>query len=105
MMATGATIWTRSAGTLATFSVRLRDKGFEVEYHGPDEPLPEPESGCLRVTGWRAVWPRFQGRFDRRLKWFIHNVYEPSLDLALRFFLLIQQALDTVVELLRGRLQ
>jgi signal transduction histidine kinase len=28
-------------GTLATFSVRLRDKGFEVEYHGPDEPLPE----------------------------------------------------------------
>lgn len=29
------------AGTLATFSVRLRDKGFEVEYHGPDEPLPE----------------------------------------------------------------
>jgi multidrug efflux pump subunit AcrB len=37
------------------------------------------------VTGWRAVWPRFQGRFDRRLKWFIHNVYEPSLDLALRW--------------------
>ena len=28
-------------GTLATFSVRLRDKGFEVEYHGPEEPLPE----------------------------------------------------------------
>jgi signal transduction histidine kinase len=29
------------AGTLATFTVRLRDKGFDVEYHGPDEPLPE----------------------------------------------------------------
>ena len=29
------------AGTLSTFSVRLRDKGFELEYHGPDEPLPE----------------------------------------------------------------
>lgn len=29
------------AGCLATFSVRLRDKGFEVEYHGPEEPLPE----------------------------------------------------------------
>jgi signal transduction histidine kinase len=29
------------AGTLATFSVRLRDKGFEVQYHGPDDPLPE----------------------------------------------------------------
>ncbi|MGD9020608.1 MAG: HAMP domain-containing sensor histidine kinase [Lysobacterales bacterium] len=29
------------AGTLAAFSVRLRDKGFAVEYHGPDEPLPE----------------------------------------------------------------
>lgn len=29
------------AGTLATFSVRLRDKGFDVEFHGPDEPLPE----------------------------------------------------------------
>ena len=29
------------AGTLATFSVRLRDKGFEVEYQGPDEPLPD----------------------------------------------------------------
>ena len=28
-------------GTLATFTVRLRDKGFEVEFHGPDEPLPE----------------------------------------------------------------
>ena len=29
------------AGTLSTFTVRLRDKGFEVSYHGPDEPLPE----------------------------------------------------------------
>ncbi len=31
------------AGTLATFTVRLRDKGFEVSYQGPDEPLPEVE--------------------------------------------------------------
>jgi signal transduction histidine kinase len=29
------------AGTLATYTVRLRDKGFEVDYAGPDEPLPE----------------------------------------------------------------
>ena len=29
------------AGTLATFTVRLRDKGFDVSYQGPDEPLPE----------------------------------------------------------------
>jgi signal transduction histidine kinase len=29
------------AGTLATYTVRLRDKGFEVNYEGPDEPLPE----------------------------------------------------------------
>ncbi len=29
------------AGTLSTFTVRLRDKGFEVSYQGPDEPLPE----------------------------------------------------------------
>jgi len=29
------------AGTLSTFTVRLRDKGFEVSYHGPEEPLPE----------------------------------------------------------------
>ena len=29
------------AGTLATFGVRLRDKGFEVEFHGPEEPLPD----------------------------------------------------------------
>ncbi len=29
------------AGTLATYTIRLRDKGFEVEYTGPDEPLPE----------------------------------------------------------------
>ena len=29
------------AGTLATFSVRLRDKGFEVRYDGPEDPLPE----------------------------------------------------------------
>jgi signal transduction histidine kinase len=29
------------AGTLSTFTVRLRDKGFEVTYQGPDEPLPE----------------------------------------------------------------
>jgi signal transduction histidine kinase len=28
-------------GTLATFSIRLRDKGFEVSYDGPDDPLPE----------------------------------------------------------------
>jgi signal transduction histidine kinase len=31
------------AGTLATFTVRLRDKGFDVGYQGPDEPLPEIE--------------------------------------------------------------
>lgn len=29
------------AGTLSTLTVRLRDKGFEVSYQGPDEPLPE----------------------------------------------------------------
>ncbi len=29
------------AGTLSTFAVRLRDKGFEITYQGPDEPLPE----------------------------------------------------------------
>jgi signal transduction histidine kinase len=29
------------AGALSTFSVRLRDKGFDLEYCGPDEPLPE----------------------------------------------------------------
>lgn len=29
------------AGTLAAFSVRLRDKGFEVSYDGPDDTLPE----------------------------------------------------------------
>ena len=28
-------------GTLATLSVRLRDKGFEVSYDGPEDPLPE----------------------------------------------------------------
>jgi len=31
------------AGTLGTFTVRLRDKGFDVSYQGPDEPLPEIE--------------------------------------------------------------
>jgi signal transduction histidine kinase len=31
------------AGALATFTVRLRDKGFDVSYQGPDEPLPEVE--------------------------------------------------------------
>ena len=31
------------AGTLGTFTVRLRDKGFDVSYQGPDEPLPEVE--------------------------------------------------------------
>jgi signal transduction histidine kinase len=31
------------AGTLATFTVRLRDKGFDVSYQGPEEPLPETE--------------------------------------------------------------
>ena len=29
------------AGTLATYSVRLRDKGFDVEYNGPEDHLPE----------------------------------------------------------------
>jgi len=28
-------------GTLATFSIRLRDKGFDVRYDGPEDPLPE----------------------------------------------------------------
>jgi signal transduction histidine kinase len=28
-------------GTLATFGVRLRDRGMRVEYQGPNEPLPE----------------------------------------------------------------
>jgi signal transduction histidine kinase len=31
------------AGTLATFTVRLRDKGFDVSYQGPDDSLPEVE--------------------------------------------------------------
>ncbi len=31
------------AGTLATFTVRLRDKGFDISYQGTDEPLPEIE--------------------------------------------------------------
>ncbi|MBW2425513.1 MAG: HAMP domain-containing histidine kinase [Deltaproteobacteria bacterium] len=30
-------------GTLATFGVRLRDSGFTVDFHGPEEPLPEIE--------------------------------------------------------------
>ena len=29
------------AGTLATYSIRLRDKGFEVEYNGPEDHLPD----------------------------------------------------------------
>ncbi len=29
------------AATMASYAVRLRDKGFQVEYRGPDEPLPE----------------------------------------------------------------
>ena len=28
-------------GTLTSFAVRLRDKGFEVSYEGPEEPLPD----------------------------------------------------------------
>ncbi len=28
-------------GTLASFAVRLRDRGFEVTYEGPEEPLPD----------------------------------------------------------------
>jgi signal transduction histidine kinase len=41
------------AGTLATFTVRLRDKGFDVSYHGPDEPLPEMEMDANAID--RAV--------------------------------------------------
>jgi signal transduction histidine kinase len=29
------------AGTISSFSVRLRDKGFDITYHGPEDPLPE----------------------------------------------------------------
>jgi signal transduction histidine kinase len=29
------------AGTLSTFSYRLRDKGFDLSYHGPEDSLPE----------------------------------------------------------------
>jgi signal transduction histidine kinase len=41
------------AGTLATFTVRLRDKGFDVSYQGPDEPLPEVEVDANAID--RAV--------------------------------------------------
>jgi signal transduction histidine kinase len=41
------------AGTLGTFTVRLRDKGFDVSYHGPDEPLPEVEVDANAID--RAV--------------------------------------------------
>ncbi len=41
------------AGTLATFTVRLRDKGFDVSYHGPDEQLPEMEVDANAID--RAV--------------------------------------------------
>jgi signal transduction histidine kinase len=41
------------AGALATFTVRLRDKGFEVEYHGPEEPLPEVDVDANAID--RAV--------------------------------------------------
>jgi signal transduction histidine kinase len=41
------------AGTLASFSVRLRDKGFDISYQGPDEPLPEIEVDANAID--RAV--------------------------------------------------
>ena len=41
------------AGTLSTFTVRLRDKGFEVVYQGPEEPLPEVEVDANAID--RAV--------------------------------------------------
>ena len=41
------------AGTLSTFTVRLRDKGFDVSYQGPDEPLPETEVDANAID--RAV--------------------------------------------------
>ena len=41
------------AGTLATFTVRLRDRGFEIDYNGPDEPLPEIEVDANAID--RAV--------------------------------------------------
>jgi len=41
------------AGTLATFTVRLRDKGFDVSYQGPDDPLPEMEMDANAID--RAV--------------------------------------------------
>jgi signal transduction histidine kinase len=41
------------AGTLSTFTVRLRDKGFNVEYRGPEEPLPEVEVDANAID--RAV--------------------------------------------------
>jgi len=41
------------AGTLSTFTVRLRDKGFEVSYQGPDEPLPETQVDANAID--RAV--------------------------------------------------
>jgi signal transduction histidine kinase len=40
-------------GVLATFTVRLRDKGFEIEFHGPDEPLPEIQADASAID--RAV--------------------------------------------------
>ena len=41
------------AGTLSTFSYRLRDKGFDLSYNGPDEPLPEIEVDANAID--RAV--------------------------------------------------
>jgi len=37
----GADLEALLAATMASYAVRLRDKGFEVEYHGPEAPLPE----------------------------------------------------------------
>ena len=39
------------AGTLATLTVRLRDKGFNLEYHGPEEPLPEIDVDANAIDG------------------------------------------------------
>ena len=41
------------AGTLSTFSYRLRDKGFDLSYHGPEDPLPEIEVDANAID--RAV--------------------------------------------------
>jgi len=60
--------------------------------------LPAHLSHQKKIEPRETAWRRFQGRFAQGLEWWIHRVYEPSLDWAMRWrYLTVSIGLATLL--------